>query len=524
MTIHFIKKTAAIFTVAASTLSPLFAQGDLTESASVESIAPAAVESDTNSSPSIKIDSCFSGSLLRVNVTAQPYNFYQPWEKGATSARRGLGVLIKGKQVLVTAQLVADSTYIELEMPGTGETATGQTEVIDYEANLALIILQDEESDFLDGLKEQELDTSAKAGDMLDIWQVKDSGLPVNTACPIVEVAVQNYFLEGSSFLSYQAQGSLRYHAGSFVIPVAYNNKLAGLLLSYNSDEQISRIIAAPIIERFLNDVADDDYVGFPTLGLAFARTVDKQLRKRLKLDPNDGGVYVTIVVPGSTAERSGVKIGDVLLELDGHAVDIRGNYDHPDYGKVSLSHIIRDHEVGEEVKMTLLREGEKQELTSILTRKLPGDYLIDPYMFDRGPKFYIAGGIVFQELSRPYLQIFGNDWRTRAPLRLLWALAHPNKYEEKGREKLVFISRVIRTPATLGYESVSHAVVDEVNGRAINSLDDVAKAFESPEQPLHQIKLSEAPHELYLDVRLTDAVNGQMKEAFRMDTLSRLD
>jgi len=108
--------------------------------------------------------------------------------------------------------------------------------------------------------------------------------------------------------------------------------------------------------------------------------------------------------------------------------------------------------------------------------------------------------------------------------MKLLWALAHPEDYEKEGREKVVFISRVMRTPATLGYESVSHVIVDEVNGKEIKNLQDVADAFAAPEGPIHRIDIAEAPHELILHAEMTAAMDERLKQAFRMRELQRLD
>ncbi|MGY8686201.1 MAG: PDZ domain-containing protein, partial [Verrucomicrobiales bacterium] len=233
-----------------------------------------------------------------------------------------LGVLLDNGQVLVSAQMVADATYVELEKPTSGEKATAQVSVVDYEANLALIKLDDDKPDFLKEMVGLSLDTSANVGDDLDVWQVKDNGLAVNTRCPVLEVSIGNYFLDGTPFLTYDIKGSLQYHAGSFVLPVLHGEKLAGLLLSYDSDEQISRVIAAPIIEHFLEDLKDGDYAGFSTLGLAFSRAIDEQLRKYLKLDQDSAGVYVSSITPNSTADQAGLEVGDVLLEIGGHAID----------------------------------------------------------------------------------------------------------------------------------------------------------------------------------------------------------
>src|SRR5690606_34211182 len=182
----------------------------------------------------------------------------------------------------------------------------------------------------------------------------------------------------------------------------------------------------------------EGEYEGFPTLGLAFSETTDEQLRNYLELERSSNGVYVTDLVPDSTASKAGIEVGDVLMSLGGHPIDTRGNYDHPLYGKLNLSHIVRGTAyVGDELPIQVMRKGEVVDLTAKMERKNASDYLIDPYMFDRGPRFYIAGGLVFQELTLPYLKMFSDQWEQRAPLRLLHAFAHMDEYQAEGREKI---------------------------------------------------------------------------------------
>ena len=57
--------------------------------------------------------------------------------------------------------------------------------------------------------------------------------------------------------------------------------------------------------------------------------------------------------------------------------------------------------------------------------------------MFDRGPRFSILGGIVFQELTKPYLRAWGDKWRSQAPFKLIHTNAYPEIYEEEGHLKL---------------------------------------------------------------------------------------
>src|SRR4051812_27229664 len=77
--------------------------------------------------------------IVRVNVTNQNWDFSRPWGKRAPYSRRAIGAVLPHGRVLITAELVANATYIELEMPdGSGKTPA-QVELVDYECNLALL-------------------------------------------------------------------------------------------------------------------------------------------------------------------------------------------------------------------------------------------------------------------------------------------------------------------------------------------------------------------------------------------------
>ena len=87
---------------------------------------------------------------MRVNVTGQPYDYVRPWQKKAPFSKRGLGAVLSQGRVLVTADLVDEPKLRGAGARGIGEKTAANVEVIDYEANLAL--LEPTEKKFLDGL------------------------------------------------------------------------------------------------------------------------------------------------------------------------------------------------------------------------------------------------------------------------------------------------------------------------------------------------------------------------------------
>lgn len=464
-------------------------------------------------------------SIVRVNATLQDYSFLRPWEKGAPTPRRGLGAVLEGNRVLVTAEMCVNSTYLELEHPSNGAQVPARIVGIDYEANLALLEPTKPDSDVFKDIKPLTIDDSVVPGDKLDVWQIEDNGDAVSTEVEVLRVSVGRYFIPNSIFMLYQVKGSLQARVNSFTLPVVKNGKLVGMLLAYSSNDQTASVLPAPIIQSFLADLEDGEYEGFPNLGIGFSQTLDETLREFSGIADKEGGIYVRNVATGGSADKAGLKEGDVILKIGDHPIDARGNYDHPKYGKLSFSHLVRGSaRAGDKVAMEIIRDGKPMNLEVELIRKTAEDYLIDPYMFDRGPKYLIYGGLIFQELTLPYLESWGDEWDTRAPFKLVHANANPEQFEEEGREKLVFLSNVLKTPSTLGYEGINSVIVDKVNGKFIKNIKDLAAALDSPPADgIHAIEFSDYPKIIYVDDRASKFVNQQLIQ-YGIGSLRRLE
>src|SRR3954453_9185339 len=78
-------------------------------------------------------------ALVRVNVTGQGYDYFRPWQKKAPFSKRALGAVLPKGRVLVTADLVTNQNYVELERAESGEKTAANVRVIDYDGRLALL-------------------------------------------------------------------------------------------------------------------------------------------------------------------------------------------------------------------------------------------------------------------------------------------------------------------------------------------------------------------------------------------------
>ncbi|MCW1885845.1 PDZ domain-containing protein [Luteolibacter flavescens] len=452
-------------------------------------------------------------SVVRINTTQQSWSQAEPWQKNSPGKRRSLGALVGEGLVLTTAEMAADATLIEFESPDGKRIATAKVVAVDYEANLALLgLASQDDAKFFNGTKALEIAATPKPGDTLDILQVEENGTPLITSGGIQSIDVVSNFLPGQFFLTYEVKASMQSAASSFSLPVLREGKLAGILTSYDSKDQLSDVTATDIVARFVKEGADGDYAGFPSLGISISRTEDPNFRLYLKLAEDGGGLYVSTVRPGGAADKAGLKKGDVILSIDGNEIDRLGYFDDAHYGRLYWSHLVRGAKAsGDKVDLSIIRDGQPMQLSAVLDRRDEVSQLVPAYAFGTAPSFLVKGGLVFQELTRPLLESFGSEWQTRAPLNLLDVVENPEKYESRGR-RIVFLSNVIPTPATVGYEPLQSMIVTKVNGQDIKDMKTLIEAFKAPAADgLHAIEFDEEKIRVYLDESASDAVDQQL-------------
>jgi S1-C subfamily serine protease len=452
-------------------------------------------------------------SVVRINSTQQSWNPWQPWEKNAPRKRRALAALVAPQRVLTTSELVSDATYLEFESTDGTRFAQAKVIAVDYEANLVLLgpASEKEGGDFFAGTVPFGIAAPPAIGSDLEILQVEENGVALQTSGNLQSVDLTSSHMEGHSFLTYMVKASMQSAASSYSLPVLSGGKLAGVLLSYNSKDQLCDVSSTDIVLRFLKEAEDGKYGGFPSLGVSIARTEDTSFRQWLKLTDEQGGLYIKSVRKGAAADLAGVKPGDVLLAVDGMAIDRRGYYQHANYGSLSWGHLIRGTKsAGESVKLSMLREGKPLEIQATLAREEEDARLVPNHLFDKAPNFLVKGGLVFQELSRPILEGFGEDWESRAPLNLLDAYANPEKYQDTLR-RVVFLSGVIPTPATVGYERLRNLVVRKVNGKDVTDMKSLIAAFDGNLNELHSVEFADENLTVQLDEAIATSVDSQL-------------
>ena len=93
---------------------------------------------------------------------------------------------------------------------------------------------------------------------------------------------------------------------------------------------------------------------------------VDNELQKKMDLSVNYGALVMResehdyAVVPGSPAEKSGIKERDIILNFNGQNLD----HDHP------IQDFLEDLKVGQQITLTVLRDGKESSIDVVLSER----------------------------------------------------------------------------------------------------------------------------------------------------------
>ncbi len=461
-------------------------------------------------------------SLVRVNVTGQPYDYFRPWQKKAPFSKRGLGAVLPQGRVLVTADLVANQNYVELERAESGEKTAANVQVIDYEANLALLVPA--EKKFLDHLAPLEIALDTVVGDRLAAWQLEPTGALAVTDGLVTTVQMMHYPIDVGQFLAYRVSISMQYRENSYTVPLVKNNKLAGLLLRYDPRSQVLDAIPAPIITHFLKEAETQHYRGFPSGGFTFFPTRDPQLRNYAGQTGKPAGVYITSLEPNSPAMKSGLQVGDILTGIGNNEIDQNGNYVDPLYGKIEFTNLLTAHAfAGDSVPFQIQRQGKPMQLNVTLDHRSTKDYVIPPYNIDQPPLYYVLGGLIFQELSRQYLKEWGGNWQKEAPPRFVYMDRFQSELFPEGNRRVVILSQVLPATTTIGYDDFAYLTVTKINGKEVHSLGELADAAKQSANGFIKVETEEDPKQLELEAAQVATEEPALQQNYGIPELQRL-
>ena len=418
-------------------------------------------------------------SVVKIEVSHKSYDYYQPWSRRNDMAGK-TGVVVGKNQILTTAEDLSDHTLIRMQAGGRGSWVTATVVWVDYYADLA--VLTTDEKDFWTDLKPAKIQSKPTAKkDALQILRWREGKLE-SKAAEFTQFAVRKGQLSDINQVFLEIGSEIQ--AAGTSEPVVAGSQLVGLVTAQAGRN--CKVIPASFLRMILaaHEDAKKPRLGYFHFFWQPAENTDSLAS--LKLPGKPRGVLVIEVSPRLDGATNVLQPRDIILQVDGFDIDTQGDYTDPDYGVLMLENLAtRNKWAGDDVKMKIWRAGQMLDVVYRLPKYDYSNSLVPLGIYDQPPDYLIAGGLVFQPLTTPYLQRWGSDWQRTAPFRF-------NYYREdeatKDKPSLVILSQVLPDRFNLGYQEYRGYVVAKVNDRTIHTLTELSEALKQPKDGFHII------------------------------------
>ncbi|HOT43720.1 MAG TPA: hypothetical protein PLM53_04635 [Spirochaetota bacterium] len=418
----------------------------------------------------------YDDRVVNILVTSQKHDYGSPWQQGEITRSSISGCVIDGNRILTSSYSIADHVLIEVMKKGESRKYSATVEIKDYHCGLAFLRVEDES--FFDGLKPVKLlPAGSMTGRSAKVYKWDSMSSLKEYLAELTKTSIR-FYEPNCGVLMHQFSTGM--NEGGTGEPVFIDNMLAGIATGLSAETKTLFVIGSDMVHRMVRDAADGHYDGIPFFWIdGVDLQSDVNLRAYYGVAAGEGGVLVTHV-PVISSGSDVLKKDDIILSIEGHAVDDRGNYDSP-YGKLYFYGLIQlERFVGDEVSMIVLRDRKRTAVKFKLT-SVPGGCCTVPLISaDSVPRYYIFGGLIFQELTAGYLESQGKDWKQMADKRLLYYYDSIKELSDKGPDfRIILLSRTLPDPVNKGYQYLKDLVLTGINGAPVKNLAEMKKIID---------------------------------------------
>ncbi|MDH4121312.1 MAG: serine protease [Deltaproteobacteria bacterium] len=432
-------------------------------------------------------------AVVSIEVTSQHGDWATPWNHQARERATGSGFVIAPGEVLTNAHVVSDAKQIILRQGGKDTAYFAKVAFIAHDCDLALLRVDDPAFARVTPLKLGGLPTLQT--------NVRTYGYPAGgeklsrTEGVVSRIEFNRYIHSGADLhLSIQTDSAI--NPGNSGGPVLQGGKVVGVAFQTNTQlSSVGFFIPVPVIRRFLDDIQDGTYHGFGEMGVVTSNLENPAYRQWLGLPSGRSGVVVDRVLPGSAAEKF-VQPGDVVMAIEGDPVANDGTIAYHGH-RVNFSQRAEEMQAGERVTLTLWRK--KREETVLFPLSPYADSERMRNQFDHEPYYLIYAGLVFMPLDKEYLATYGNYWE-QAGKNLLYHHFYKRVEKPDLPAQALVLTRVLPHPVNSAYRGMSGSIVEEINGRKVNTLQEALAALENGRGAYTRIRLAHSHALIFID------------------------
>lgn len=453
-------------------------------------------------------------SVVQIRNFSQKPDVYSPWTNGPVSFNGGSGFIISKNWILTNAHVVSNARYIQVQRHNQTEWYEAKVEHIAHDCDLAVLRALDpsfyNDSEALEIGQIPELNTPV----LIIGYPIGGSKLSVSRG--IVSRIEQSVYAHSQvdSHLVIQVDAAI--NPGNSGGPAIQNNQVVGVAFQVASKgENIGYIIPTNVVKHFLKDIEDGVYDGYVELGIRTTNTFHPDLRKYFKIPEEEGGVLVTKVYAGGSADGF-LQEGDVLLSIHGNPIARNGTVVWDQDNQVDFVEIIDNMFAGELIQFEILRQGERKSI-QFPAKKMP-DFEYMRHYYEEGYPYVILGGLVFQEMSRDLVIAWGKGRNTTGGSQILYRFYNfiEDNWNRTKKADVVFY-RKLDHPVNSHAEYFQNLILEKINGKPIRSLDDLKEAIANANEPYFRLEFLDLDFPLILDREQVKKADEEIRQIYNL-------
>ncbi len=449
-------------------------------------------------------------SLVRILCTTQSPDYQTPWNSGRIGRGVGSGFIISNSRIMTNAHVVSNAKFIHVDKDSDSKKYPAEVLFIAHDCDLAILTVKnhdffsDTEALLIGGIPQMHSNVTAFGypigGDRMSV-----------TRGVVSRIEFRTYSHSGlDSHLTVQIDAAI--NPGNSGGPVIQNEKVIGVAFQGYSvavAQNTGYMIPVPVINRFLKDIEDGKYDGYVELGIHYLNLQNPSYRQKLNFETHTGvGVVITEVVKAASAGGK-LKLGDVLLKIDGHSISSDGHI-ILDGEYVQLEEVVERKFHGDKVSFLILRDGKQISVDVELKGAWP--YAILANKYNVRPEFILFAGYLFQPLDRNFLNAYQSK-----NLDLNYHYSHFVKNElYLERPQIIVLSSILPDPINSYSREFVNSIIDEINGVKIKSLRDIANVF-SKKSEYYVIKFLNSGKPLVIERSLVAAAQKRIKSQYNV-------
>lgn len=395
-------------------------------------------------------------AVVRIYATTQGADYDSPWQSCSPESGTGSGVVIDHGKILTGAHVVANATFLQVQKLSDPNKAIARVEAICHDCDLALLSVDDKK--FMEGI------TPAVIGELPELRdRVAVMGYPLGgeeisiTEGVVSRIEIQRYSHSQRKLLAITVDAAI--NLGNSGGPVFRKGKVVGIAFQKHTDgENIGDVVPTTLIQRFLNAVRQGLPLDIPTLGICTQNLENPLLRRQLGLKDGQQGILVT-GVKDQGSSYGVLHEGDVLLAIDDQPIANNGTLQYLGRYRTRYTVALNHYYMGETAKVEIFRQGKQIQMQVPLTSIVR---LVQRSRYDVTPTYFIFGGLVFQSLTRDFLNTW-EEWWQRAPTEFLYH--YYLGYSTPQRREVVVLSQVLADEINVGFEHMYNESIIAVNG-----------------------------------------------------------